>query len=54
MEKITISIFGATGLIGKALVNYLLAEKYSIRIFSRSPSKASKVFPEYLVNYANA
>ncbi|XP_077246467.1 NAD(P)-binding Rossmann-fold superfamily protein [Tasmannia lanceolata] len=44
-NQMVISITGATGFIGRRLVQRLLAEKHSVHVLTRSRSKAQLVFP---------
>ena len=46
MESKKIIIFGATGLIGRALVKSLIKDDYSLIIVTRNPEKAKKIFPK--------
>lgn len=40
-----VSVTGATGFIGKRLVQRLYADNHSVRILTRSKSKAELIFP---------
>lgn len=42
----TVSVFGATGLIGGSVIRALMEDGYSIRIFARSVEKSRDMFPE--------
>ncbi len=42
----TVSVFGATGLIGSSVIHELLEDGYSIRIFARDVEKSRRMFPE--------
>ncbi|KAJ6906257.1 hypothetical protein NC652_023872 [Populus alba x Populus x berolinensis] len=44
-QKMTVSVTGATGFIGKRLVQRLHADKHSVRVLTRSRSKAQLIFP---------
>ncbi|MCO5546881.1 hypothetical protein L7F22_000318 [Adiantum nelumboides] len=44
-DKMIVSITGATGFIGKALVRRLLSEGHAVRVLTRSASNAGKTFP---------
>ncbi|XP_031476068.1 epimerase family protein SDR39U1 homolog, chloroplastic [Nymphaea colorata] len=44
-NQLTVSITGATGFIGRKLVQRLLAENHNVRVLTRSTSKARSVFP---------
>ncbi|XP_024017985.1 epimerase family protein SDR39U1 homolog, chloroplastic [Morus notabilis] len=44
-DKMTVSITGATGFIGKRLVQRLQADNHSVRVLTRSRSKAELIFP---------
>ncbi|CAN6463702.1 unnamed protein product [Victoria cruziana] len=44
-DQLTVSITGATGFIGRRLVQRLLAENHNVRVLTRSTSKARSVFP---------
>ncbi|XP_068646473.1 epimerase family protein SDR39U1 homolog, chloroplastic [Aristolochia californica] len=46
-SQMTVSITGATGFIGRRLVQRLLADKHSVRVLTRSRAKAQSVFPVY-------
>ncbi|XWS67816.1 hypothetical protein CRYUN_Cryun04dG0037700 [Craigia yunnanensis] len=41
----TVSVTGATGFIGKRLVQRLLADNHNVRVLTRSKSKAQLIFP---------
>lgn len=42
----TVSVFGATGLIGSSVVRALAEDGYTIRIFARDVEKSRRMFPE--------
>ena len=42
----TVSVFGATGLIGGSVIRALMEDGYSIRIFARNVEKSRDMFPE--------
>ncbi|XP_019093850.1 PREDICTED: epimerase family protein SDR39U1 homolog, chloroplastic isoform X2 [Camelina sativa] len=44
-QKMTVSVTGATGFIGRRLVQRLRADNHSIRVLTRSKSKAEQIFP---------
>lgn len=44
-NQLTVSVTGATGFIGKRLVQRLHADKHSVRVLTRSRSKAQLIFP---------
>ncbi|KAI5063105.1 hypothetical protein GOP47_0021652 [Adiantum capillus-veneris] len=44
-DKMIVSITGATGFIGKTLVQRLLSEGHKVRVLTRSASNAGKTFP---------
>ncbi|XP_050936432.1 epimerase family protein SDR39U1 homolog, chloroplastic isoform X2 [Cucumis melo] len=44
-NQLTVSITGATGFIGRRLVQRLHADKHNIRVLTRSKSKAELIFP---------
>ncbi|KAH9308747.1 hypothetical protein KI387_036658, partial [Taxus chinensis] len=44
-NEVIVSITGATGFIGRRLVQRLLADSYKIQILTRSKSKAERIFP---------
>ncbi|XP_038887742.1 epimerase family protein SDR39U1 homolog, chloroplastic isoform X2 [Benincasa hispida] len=44
-SQLTVSITGATGFIGRRLVQRLHADKHKIRVLTRSKSKAELIFP---------
>ncbi|CAK7329601.1 unnamed protein product [Dovyalis caffra] len=44
-NQTTVSVTGATGFIGKRLVQRLHADKHSVRVLTRSRSKAQLIFP---------
>lgn len=44
-DEMTISITGATGFIGRKLVQRLVADNHKIRVLTRSMSKAKRIFP---------
>ncbi|GAB4837832.1 Complement component 1 Q subcomponent-binding protein, mitochondrial [Ancistrocladus abbreviatus] len=44
-EKMVVSITGATGFIGKKLVRRLRADNHSVRVLTRSRSRAELIFP---------
>ncbi|KAL2642338.1 hypothetical protein R1flu_009925 [Riccia fluitans] len=46
--KMVISIAGATGFVGSRLVEKLVEEGHSVRVLTRSASKARSIFPERL------
>ncbi|EHA8586257.1 putative epimerase family protein SDR39U1, chloroplastic [Cocos nucifera] len=43
--QMVVSITGATGFIGRRLVQKLLADKHKVRVLTRSKTKARFVFP---------
>ncbi|KAJ4776582.1 Epimerase family protein [Rhynchospora pubera] len=45
-DQMTVSITGATGFIGKRLVQKLISDDHKVRVLTRSKSKAQVVFPE--------
>ncbi|KAJ0009872.1 hypothetical protein Pint_34809 [Pistacia integerrima] len=44
-QKMTVSVTGATGFIGKRLVERLQADNHQVRVLTRSRSKAQLIFP---------
>lgn len=44
-NQMTVSVTGATGFIGKRLVQRLLADNHSVRVLTRSRSNAQSIFP---------
>lgn len=44
-DEMTVSITGATGFIGRKLVQRLVADNHKIRVLTRSMSKAKHIFP---------
>lgn len=44
-DKMIVSITGATGFIGKRLVERLLSDGHKVRVLTRSASNAGKIFP---------
>ncbi|KAM7482667.1 hypothetical protein LguiB_007250 [Lonicera macranthoides] len=45
-NQMTVSVTGATGFIGRRLVQRLHADNHSIRVLTRSRSKAQSIFPD--------
>nr|XP_016456008.1 PREDICTED: epimerase family protein SDR39U1 homolog, chloroplastic-like isoform X2 [Nicotiana tabacum] len=44
-SQMVVSVTGATGFVGKRLVQRLHADKHQIRVLTRSRSKAQSIFP---------
>lgn len=44
-DEMIVSVTGATGFIGKRLVQRLHADDHSVRVLTRSKSKALSIFP---------
>lgn len=44
-SQMVVSVTGATGFVGKRLVQRLQADKHQIRVLTRSRSKAQSIFP---------
>ena len=42
----TVSVFGATGLIGSSVIKSLVEDGYAIKIFARDVEKSRRMFPE--------
>ncbi|KAL1833790.1 hypothetical protein ACET3Z_003441 [Daucus carota] len=45
-QKMTVSVTGATGFIGRRLVKRLHADNHSIKVLTRSKSQAQSIFPD--------
>lgn len=44
-DQMTVSVTGATGFVGRRLVHRLRSDNHSVRVLTRSKSKAELIFP---------
>jgi nucleoside-diphosphate-sugar epimerase len=49
MDSMSVAVTGGTGFIGRHLVTGLLAEGFAVRVLTRRPDNAEKIWPQDLV-----